>query len=85
MGLGVGITDNASVNIVPFGTGTALALTEAKPGAYLVDTGNLQTIGRVTYTDGIPGSLTSAHCSVMEDLAARSQCTVACATGERDM
>ena len=41
VGVGEGLTDNASVNVVPFGDRTALALTETASGAYLVDADTL--------------------------------------------
>jgi carlactone synthase/all-trans-10'-apo-beta-carotenal 13,14-cleaving dioxygenase len=69
VGVGEGLTDNASVNVVPFGDRTALALTETASGAYLVDADTLATKERLTLQpgDGMPGSLTTAHPCVQRD------------------
>ncbi|KAL4859791.1 Carotenoid cleavage dioxygenase 8 B [Chlorella vulgaris] len=62
LGLAQGVTDNASVNIVPLPDGTAVALTETVQGTYRVDPDTLQTLGQVQYSkSGVKGDLTTAH------------------------
>lgn len=61
MGLSQGVTDNASVNVVPLQDGSAVAMTETVQGTYRVDPATLQTLGQVRYQDGISGDLTTAH------------------------
>lgn len=61
MGLSQGVTDNASVNIVPLQDGTAVALTETVQGTFKVDPATLRTLGQVRYQDKISGDLTTAH------------------------
>ncbi|CAG9467165.1 unnamed protein product [Pedinophyceae sp. YPF-701] len=61
LGLTQGVTDNASVNVVPWGDGTALAMTETVAGTYTLDSASLDTTSKVTYDDALLGQLTTAH------------------------
>ncbi|GAB4823966.1 hypothetical protein N2152v2_011012 [Parachlorella kessleri] len=61
LGWGDGVTDNASVSLVPQPNGRCLALTETLPGTFLVDVASLATLERVRYKDGIRGDITTAH------------------------
>ncbi|KAL4425949.1 hypothetical protein ABPG75_009965 [Micractinium tetrahymenae] len=61
MGLSQGVTDNASVNVVPLQDGSAVAMTETVQGTFRVDPATLETLGQVRYQDGISGDLTTAH------------------------
>jgi carlactone synthase/all-trans-10'-apo-beta-carotenal 13,14-cleaving dioxygenase len=68
LGLGEtkGVTDNASVNVIARGrdaNGVARmwAMTETVPGTFEIDPETLHTTGRVRYTDGLEGTLTTAH------------------------
>eukprot|EP00798_Chlamydomonas_sp_ICE-L_P018170 gene18170-24602_t len=54
-------TDNASVNLIPLGDGSVLAISETKAAQYRVDPKTLQTLGQVQFDDGVQGSLTTAH------------------------
>lgn len=69
-GIGQGVTDNASVNIIAGSTGkTALAVTETVVGTYEFDMETLETRGPVVFqqSDGLKGDLTSAHPSLLVD------------------
>lgn len=63
LGLAQGVTDNASVNVVPLPGGGAVALTETVQGTYRVDPASLRTLAQVRYDggDGVRGDLTTAH------------------------
>lgn len=70
MGIGQGFTDNASVNVIPLSNDSnnnvVIACTETVLGTFKVDKNNLNTIGRIQYTDEdnnkpIKGDLTTAH------------------------
>ncbi|CAG9463746.1 unnamed protein product [Pedinophyceae sp. YPF-701] len=61
MGLTQGVTDNASVNVVPWAPGTALAMTETVAGTYSVRPASLDTVGPFRFKDDLPGQLTTAH------------------------
>ncbi len=47
------------------GNGRCLALTETLPGTYQIDSDSLETLGRVRFTDGIKGDITTAHPTVL--------------------
>ena len=61
VGMAQGETDNASVNVIPRGDGVLWAMTETVRGTYVMDPESLETKQRVQYSDGIFGSLTTAH------------------------
>lgn len=65
MGLSQGVTDNASVNVIPQPCGRVLAVTETVQGTYLVDVATLATLERVEFDDEIKGDLTTAHPSLL--------------------
>ena len=60
LGIGQGVTDNASVHIIKFGS-AFWAMTETVPGTFRIDGDTLDTVQRVTYKDGLEGTLTTAH------------------------
>jgi len=63
-------TDNASVNVVPHPEGrkgSALAITETINGMYEVDVATLRTVKKARYSDGVPGTLLTAHPHVTVD------------------
>lgn len=64
LGLTQGVTDNASVNILPIrhgGTTHFWAVTETVAGTIAIDPSTLRTLGRVSFTDSLRGDLTTAH------------------------
>jgi carlactone synthase / all-trans-10'-apo-beta-carotenal 13,14-cleaving dioxygenase len=76
LGIGSGgVTDNASVNIVPLSnTGSdgktktvAWAMTETVVGTIAFDPDTLGTLGRVKYDDTLRGDLTTAHPVIQPD------------------
>ncbi|KAI8111186.1 hypothetical protein M9434_004759 [Picochlorum sp. BPE23] len=66
IGIGQGVTDNASVHVIPRGT-EMWAMTETVPGTYRIDPETLETMGRVEYDDSMEGTLTTAHPHVLSD------------------
>lgn len=64
MGIGQGVTDNASVNVLPQGD-KVWAVTETVAGTFEVDPSTLSTTGRVHYEDNLKGDLTTAHPTVL--------------------
>jgi carlactone synthase/all-trans-10'-apo-beta-carotenal 13,14-cleaving dioxygenase len=62
LGLARGVTDNASVAVLPQrGGARAWAVTETVAGTLALDVATLRTLGRVVYSDALPGQLTTAH------------------------
>ena len=66
LGIGQGVTDNASVHIVKFGS-SFWAMTETVPGTFEIDGDTLETVQRVRYEDGLEGTLTTAHPLLMDN------------------
>ena len=64
MGIGQGVTDNASVNVLPQGD-RVWAVTETVAGTFEIDPSTLSTTGRVQYNDSLKGDLTTAHPTVL--------------------
>jgi carlactone synthase/all-trans-10'-apo-beta-carotenal 13,14-cleaving dioxygenase len=74
-------TDNASVSLSLAGAGAVsssgsgagsggrilLAMSETPAASYLINAEDLSTLQQVSYADGIPGDLTTAHPSVLPD------------------
>eukprot|EP00882_Tetradesmus_deserticola_P021523 GHRQ01023299.1.p1 GENE.GHRQ01023299.1~~GHRQ01023299.1.p1 ORF type:complete len:307 (+),score=105.06 GHRQ01023299.1:146-1066(+) len=66
-------TDNASVSLQPVRRGAAaggpllMAMSETPPASYLINPSDLSTTEQVTYDDGLPGDLTTAHPSILAD------------------
>jgi carlactone synthase / all-trans-10'-apo-beta-carotenal 13,14-cleaving dioxygenase len=69
MGLTQGVTDNASVNIIPRNDGTVWALTETVSGTIAIDPATLETLGAVRFDDILsgPSDLTTAHPAVLSN------------------
>lgn len=67
LGLSQGVTDNASVHVLPRPDGTIWALTETVQGTYAVDARSLETLGQVKNTDSIRGDLTTGHPTVLQN------------------
>jgi carlactone synthase / all-trans-10'-apo-beta-carotenal 13,14-cleaving dioxygenase len=66
MGIGQGVTDNASVNVVPApGKNKFWAVTETVAGTIEMDRSTLSTLGKVTYDDNLKGDLTTAHPTIL--------------------
>lgn len=62
LGIGQGITDNASVSVLPLADGkTAVAMTEVIPGQYLMDLTNMNTLKQLKFKDDVKGMITTAH------------------------
>ena len=66
IGIGQGVTDNASVHVIPRGD-EMWAMTETVPGTFRIDPETLETLGRVEYDDTMEGTLTTAHPHVLSD------------------
>lgn len=65
MGLGDGVTDNASVNIIPQPNGQVLAVTETVFGTFGIDVSSLDTVERKQFRDKLKGDITTAHPSIL--------------------
>ncbi|KAL4523246.1 hypothetical protein Ndes2437B_g00374 [Nannochloris sp. 'desiccata'] len=72
MGIGQGVTDNASVNVLPAPYSSDKnqnkkfwAVTETVAGTIEMDQGTLSTLGKVTYNDNLKGDLTTAHPTIL--------------------
>jgi carlactone synthase/all-trans-10'-apo-beta-carotenal 13,14-cleaving dioxygenase len=73
MGIGQGVTDNASVNVLPapYSDGNNKnknkfwAVTETVAGTIEMDRSTLSTLGKVTYNDNLKGDLTTAHPTIL--------------------
>ncbi|MEW5309016.1 MAG: hypothetical protein WDW38_000930 [Sanguina aurantia] len=62
-----GMSDNASVNLVPLPSGSVLAMSESRTSLYHMDPTNLHTLEHVIYNDQVSGDLSTAHPKVMPD------------------
>ncbi|WIA29067.1 hypothetical protein OEZ86_011578 [Tetradesmus obliquus] len=66
-------TDNASVSLQPVRRAAAgggpllMAMSETPPASYIINPADLTTMEQVTYDDGLPGDLTTAHPSILPD------------------
>jgi carlactone synthase/all-trans-10'-apo-beta-carotenal 13,14-cleaving dioxygenase len=73
MGIGQGVTDNASVNVLPApyskdGKNKKFwAVTETVAGTIEMDRSTLSTLGKVTYNDNLKGNLTTAHPTILSN------------------
>jgi len=72
MGIGQGVTDNASVNVLPAPYSNDKnqnkkfwAVTETVAGTIEMDQSTLSTLGKVTYNDNLKGDLTTAHPTIL--------------------
>ncbi|GAB4823958.1 hypothetical protein N2152v2_011004 [Parachlorella kessleri] len=61
LGLTQGMTDNASVSVVPQPGGKVVALSETVAATYPVDVATLATLGQVQYQDDVSADKTTAH------------------------
>jgi len=72
MGIGQGVTDNASVNVLPAPYSSDKnrnkkfwAVTETVAGTIEMDQSTLSTLGKVSYNDNLTGDLTTAHPTIL--------------------
>jgi carlactone synthase/all-trans-10'-apo-beta-carotenal 13,14-cleaving dioxygenase len=67
-GMGQGFTDNSNINVLPLPDGkTAVSMTEAAQGTYLVRIADLETLNRLEFKDDVKGLLTTAHPAILSD------------------